>query len=151
MHLNTEETDIIVRGCGPTGAMLAGYLGTMNVRCIVLEREGEIVTDPRGIALDEDGIRLVQGLGFSLGDHHDLTKGAVMVMDYGTSEGGTGHVGFICHKQPGLEKYLRKKLAETKAVDFRPQSTIVGISEDDDHVYVEYKDKNGEIRGRRRW
>lgn len=30
---------------------------------IVLEKELEITQDPRGIALDEDGIRFLQGLG----------------------------------------------------------------------------------------
>lgn len=43
--------------------MLSAYLGRAGIRNIVLEKEAGITTDPRGIALDEDGIRLVQGLG----------------------------------------------------------------------------------------
>ena len=43
--------------------MLSGYLDSMAVRNIVLEREAEITTDPRGIVLDDDGIRYLQGLG----------------------------------------------------------------------------------------
>lgn len=58
-----ETTDVVICGCGPTGAMLSAYLGQMNVPNIVLEKGTEITTDPRGIALDEDGIRLLQGLG----------------------------------------------------------------------------------------
>lgn len=58
-----ETTDVLICGCGPTGAMLSGYLGQLQVNNIVLEKEASITTDPRGIALDEDGIRLVQGLG----------------------------------------------------------------------------------------
>lgn len=58
-----ETTDVTVIGCGPTGAMLSAYLGRMSVRNIVLERDAEISTDPRGIALDEDGVRLMQGVG----------------------------------------------------------------------------------------
>jgi len=61
--LNCESTDVVICGCGPTGAMLSAYLGQMNIRNIVLERGKDITTDPRGIALDEDGIRLLQGLG----------------------------------------------------------------------------------------
>ena len=56
-------TDVIICGCGPTGAMLSGYLGRLSVKNIVLEKELDITQDPRGIALDEDGIRYVQGLG----------------------------------------------------------------------------------------
>jgi 2-polyprenyl-6-methoxyphenol hydroxylase-like FAD-dependent oxidoreductase len=58
-----ETTDVVICGCGPTGALLSAYLGRMGVRNIVLEKESGITTDPRGIALDEDGIRLIQGIG----------------------------------------------------------------------------------------
>lgn len=58
-----ETTDILICGCGPTGAMLSGYLNRLSVFNIVLEKEVQITTDPRGIALDDDGIRYMQGLG----------------------------------------------------------------------------------------
>jgi 2-polyprenyl-6-methoxyphenol hydroxylase-like FAD-dependent oxidoreductase len=58
-----ETTDVLICGCGPTGAMLSAYLGRMSVPNVVLEKEPSITTDPRGIALDEEGIRLVQGVG----------------------------------------------------------------------------------------
>ena len=58
-----ETTEVIICGCGPTGALLSAYLGRDSVRNVVLDREPEITTDPRGIVLDEDGIRLFQGLG----------------------------------------------------------------------------------------
>jgi 2-polyprenyl-6-methoxyphenol hydroxylase-like FAD-dependent oxidoreductase len=61
--METATTDVIICGCGPTGAMLSGYLGRLSVQNIVLEKELDITQDPRGIALDEDGIRYVQGLG----------------------------------------------------------------------------------------
>jgi 2-polyprenyl-6-methoxyphenol hydroxylase-like FAD-dependent oxidoreductase len=52
-----DECDVIICGCGPTGAMLAGHLGRFGVNTVVLEKELEIVEDPRGIVLDEEGIR----------------------------------------------------------------------------------------------
>jgi 2-polyprenyl-6-methoxyphenol hydroxylase-like FAD-dependent oxidoreductase len=57
-----ETTDVLICGCGPTGAMLSGFLGRMNVPNIVLEKESGITTDPRGASLDDDGIRLLQAL-----------------------------------------------------------------------------------------
>ena len=54
---------MIICGCGPTGALLSAYLGQHSVRNIVLEREPEVTQDPRGITLDEDGIRYLQGVG----------------------------------------------------------------------------------------
>lgn len=58
-----ETTDVIICGCGPTGALLSVYLGQMSIPNVVLEKEADVTTDPRGIALDEDGIRLLQGAG----------------------------------------------------------------------------------------
>lgn len=58
-----EETDVIISGCGPTGAMLSTLLGRYHVPNVVLEREPTITQDPRGIALDEDGIRHLQACG----------------------------------------------------------------------------------------
>jgi 2-polyprenyl-6-methoxyphenol hydroxylase-like FAD-dependent oxidoreductase len=58
-----EHFDVIICGCGPTGAVLSANLSRLGVKNLVIEREEAITTDPRGIALDEDGIRIVQGVG----------------------------------------------------------------------------------------
>lgn len=58
-----DSTEVVICGGGPTGMMLSALLGQMGVPNILLEREPNIVTDPRGIALDEDGIRCVQAIG----------------------------------------------------------------------------------------
>lgn len=67
-----ETTDVVICGCGPTGAMLSAYLGQMSIKNVVLEREADITTDPRGIALDEDGIRFLQGLGIYDGIYTEI-------------------------------------------------------------------------------
>src|ERR1700743_1758353 len=69
-----ETTDVIICGCGPTGALLSSLLGRLAVKNVVLEREKEIATDPRGIALDEDGIRLLQELGFYGKIHTEIAQ-----------------------------------------------------------------------------
>ncbi|KAK5995929.1 3-(3-hydroxy-phenyl)propionate/3-hydroxycinnamic acid hydroxylase-like protein [Cladobotryum mycophilum] len=149
-----ETTDVVICGCGPTGAMLSGYLGRMSVSNIVLEKEPTVTTDPRGIALDEEGLRLVQGLGvyehvfrdiasFCGGRHYDLSTKPFMFMNYESTEGGTGHVGFICHKQPILEGYLRETMASLPHCELRSGSTVVRVSEDEEWVYCHYVDAEG--------
>ena len=61
--MEVETADVVVCGCGPTGAMLSVLLAKHGVRNIVLEQEESVNTDPRGIALDEDGIRCLQACG----------------------------------------------------------------------------------------
>lgn len=58
-----EQTQVVICGGGPTGAILSALLGHLRVPNIVLEREHGITTDPRGIALDEDGVRSLQAIG----------------------------------------------------------------------------------------
>ena len=58
-----ETTDVLIVGCGPTGALLTALLGQFGVQNIVLEKEPDITEDPRGISLDEDGIRSLQEVG----------------------------------------------------------------------------------------
>ena len=61
--MSIETSEVVIVGCGPTGAVLSANLSRQGVRTVVLEREPTIPTDPRGIALDEEGIRTLQGLG----------------------------------------------------------------------------------------
>lgn len=58
-----ETTDVVIVGCGPTGALLSALLGDFGIKNIVLEKQPDITDDPRGITLDEDAIRLLQALG----------------------------------------------------------------------------------------
>lgn len=83
---------------------------------------------------------------FVTGSTGDLYKKPLIQMDYSTTEGGTGHVGFICHKQPAMEKAIRDKLEQTPLSQLRPGSTLVSINETKDSVFVEYSTADGEIR-----
>ncbi|KAH0592480.1 hypothetical protein MHUMG1_09751 [Metarhizium humberi] len=159
----TETTDVLICGCGPTGAMLSVLLGQHAVQNVVLERENEVNTDPRGIALDEDGIRCLQACGiydkvftsigqcmgtfmFVGGEHSELQTKPFMVMDYNTTEGGTGHPGFLCHKQPAVEKHLRARIGALSSSDLRLGCVVTAISEDTDWAYITYTDAAGRER-----
>ncbi|KAI9048859.1 hypothetical protein LZ554_006716 [Drepanopeziza brunnea f. sp. 'monogermtubi'] len=89
-----ETTDVVIVGCGPTGALLTALLGRFGVRNIVLEREAGVTNDPRGITLDEDGLRLLQEVGlydkiysemgslYFVFDSNLLTTGTVLSIDF---------------------------------------------------------------------
>lgn len=156
-----ETTNVIICGCGPTGALLSAYLGQMLVPNVVLEKEKEIVTDPRGIALDEDGIRLLQGLGLydkvhteigeSIGWAHftsgkrGLDTKPFMRMNLDRT-GPSGHVGAISHKQPVLERNIREAGSRFPSSRLRLGSTITAIEEDDQGVLATYRSDDGRAR-----
>lgn len=67
------------------------------------------------------------------------------------SAGNTGHIGLLGHKQPTLEKHLRLAMTSTEYSIFRPGCTLTCISENEDWVYVTYRDPSGaekQVRGR---
>ena len=70
----TDTFDVIICGCGPTGALLSANLSRLRVNHVILERDPDITTDPRGIALDEDGIRIAQGVGIYEALFQDVGK-----------------------------------------------------------------------------
>lgn len=155
-----ETTGVVICGAGPTGALLSALLGRMDVPNILLEREEEIATDPRGIALDEEAIRLIQSIGkyhrvhkeialcqdlrcLNTGQQRDLHKQPFLRFDLTSSDGGTGHVGIAFHKQPELESAIRESISEASASELRSSCRLVGITEDAESVNVDYVDRNG--------
>src|SRR5580693_4468433 len=59
------QFDICIIGCGPVGAALANLLGMSGLRVVVLEREPSVYHLPRAVALDGEGMRLVQTMGLA--------------------------------------------------------------------------------------
>lgn len=59
------------------------------------------------------------------------------------SEGNTGHIGVIAHKQPVLEKNLRSAVEESNFCELRSSCTLTAISEDEQWVYATYTDASG--------
>lgn len=88
----------------------------------------------------------MQRFNFVSGTGSDLYKKPLTAIDYNTSEGGTGHVGFICHKQPALERAIRDVIATNEFSELRTRSTILAIEEDANHVYVQYSDADRHTR-----
>src|SRR5580704_13042106 len=57
--------DVCIVGYGPVGAALANLLGMGGLRVVVLEREPAIYHLPRAVALDGEGMRLIQTMGLA--------------------------------------------------------------------------------------
>ena len=70
-----NTVDVVICGCGPTGALLSALLCRLRVRHIIIEKEVQITTDPRGIVLDEDGIRIAQAVGIYRQLFEDVGQG----------------------------------------------------------------------------
>ncbi|KAK5988570.1 3-(3-hydroxy-phenyl)propionate/3-hydroxycinnamic acid hydroxylase-like protein [Cladobotryum mycophilum] len=58
-----EETQVVIVGAGPAGLCLGLTLAKLRVKSVILEKETEITTDPRGVYLTGDAVRILHDLG----------------------------------------------------------------------------------------
>jgi 3-(3-hydroxy-phenyl)propionate hydroxylase len=57
------DVDIVVVGGGPVGLTLANILGLQGVRTLVVDERDALIDYPRGVGLDDEGLRAFQAIG----------------------------------------------------------------------------------------
>jgi len=60
--MNEVECDVVIVGAGPVGLTLALQLEQVGVHVLVLERNQEIMTEPRAVGIDGESLRTWQAL-----------------------------------------------------------------------------------------
>ena len=80
------------------------------------------------------------------GTESDLMKSPFLGFDLMSSDGGSGHVGFIFHKQPELERAVRDAISTTPCSDLRPKSLLVSVAQEGSTVKADYIDRQGLTR-----
>ncbi|WDZ87749.1 rifampin monooxygenase [Micromonospora cathayae] len=136
--------DVIIAGCGPTGAMLAAELRLHDVRVLVLERETEPVSFVRIVGLHIRSIELMAMRGLlerilergrrrpAGGFFAAIDKPAPQNLD-------TAHAYLLGIPQPVLVHLLEEHAIELGA-QVRHGRTVAGLDQDDDGVTVELAD-----------
>ena len=143
--------DVVVIGCGLTGAAVANLLGQRNLRTLVLERDAEVYYSPRAIVLDDEVLRILQAMDFGerLGDltapleNARYVNGAGRVLfDIPLTEQVTtsGHPFVSAFYQPELEMVLRAKLENYPTVTMRLRQEVLGIVQDAEAVELTVRD-----------
>src|ERR1700689_1333669 len=143
------QFDVCILGYGPVGAALANLLGMSGLRVVVLEREPSVYHLPRAVALDGEGMRLVQTMGLaeqllpllsvSRNISHVSADGKLLLL---ISRGGIGLEGWhnaYRFYQPEFEAVLRNGIARFASVDLRLRCDAFALDEFGDHVRVRYE------------
>ena len=153
---SATEFDVCIVGYGPVGSALANLLGMNGLRVVVLEREPSVYHLPRAVALDGEGMRLVQTmslaeqllplLSVSRNIRHVSADGKLLLL---ISRGGIGPEGWnnaYRFYQPEFETVLRTGVARFASVDVRPRCEAFALDEFGDHVRVRYENlSSGEL------
>lgn len=141
-----EAFDVIIAGCGPTGAMLAAELRLHDVRVLVLEKETEPKSFTRIVGLHVRSIELMamRGLLDRVLEHGRKrpAAGFFAAIDKPAPKGlDSAHAYLLGIPQPVLERLLEEHASELGA-QVRHGCAVVGFEQDDEGVTVDLD--NGE-------
>jgi 2-polyprenyl-6-methoxyphenol hydroxylase-like FAD-dependent oxidoreductase len=136
--------DVIIAGCGPTGAMLAAELRLHDVRVLVVERETEPVSFVRIVGLHIRSIELMAMRGLLervLQRARQRPAGSYFAaIDKPAPEGlDSAHAYLLGIPQPVIVQLLEEH-AIALGAQVRRGSPVAGFAQDDDGVTVELAD-----------
>jgi 3-(3-hydroxy-phenyl)propionate hydroxylase len=157
------ETDAIIVGLGPTGAVLANLLGLRGFDVICIERDTDIYYAPKAVHFDDEIMRVFQAAGLSeeIKRTSEPFREMAFVLkpggkqawrtEVGTQDGRYGHAGAWWFHQPTLERHLREGLKRFPHVRVLLGLAVTAIAQDDSGVTVTAEGDGGRcttVRGR---
>jgi 2-polyprenyl-6-methoxyphenol hydroxylase-like FAD-dependent oxidoreductase len=133
--------DVVIAGCGPTGAMLAAELRLHNVQVLVLEQETEPVSAARIVSLHVRSLEVLamRGLLERIREHgRRRPLGGVFA---GIHKADPAGLDLAYSYQLGIKQPVLERLLEGHAVGLGAQvrrgCRVVGFEQDDQAVSVE--------------
>ncbi|MFI5958080.1 FAD-dependent monooxygenase [Cryptosporangium sp. NPDC051539] len=136
--------DVVIAGCGPTGAMLAAELRLHDVRVLVLEKETEPTSFVRIVGLHIRSIELLamRGLLERVSEHARKrpAAGFFAAIPKPVPEGLDSEYAYLLGiPQPVVERLLGEH-AIALGAEVRRGCAVAGFTQDDDGVTVELTD-----------
>jgi 2-polyprenyl-6-methoxyphenol hydroxylase-like FAD-dependent oxidoreductase len=143
-HRAPLSFDVIIAGCGPTGAMLAAELRLHDVRVLVLEKETEPVPFVRATGLHIRSIELMAMRGlldrFLARGRQRPAGGIFAAITKPAPEGlDSAHAYVLGIPQPVIDQLLEEHAVELGA-QVRRGCPVAGFEQDDEGVTVELAD-----------
>lgn len=143
--------DVVVIGCGLTGATVANLLGRYQLRTLIVERDLALFPAPRAIVFDDEIFRIMQavGIGAQLADltapleqARYINGAGRVLLDIPLKETVTvsGHPFVSAFYQPELEGLLRATLDRHPTVTLRMGQEVQSIAQDADAAHLTVRD-----------
>ncbi|MGC0380382.1 rifampin monooxygenase [Streptomyces sp. SAI-129] len=139
-----RDFDVIIAGCGPTGAMLAAELRLHDVRVLVLEKDTEPVSFVRIVALHMRSIELMAMRGLLdrlLGHGRRRPVGGLFAAIPSPAPAGLDSAyGYLLGIPQPVVVRLLEEHAVAQGARVRRGAAVAGFEQDDEGVTVELAD-----------
>jgi 3-(3-hydroxy-phenyl)propionate hydroxylase len=152
------NVDVVIVGCGPTGATLSLLLAQFGVSTLILEREKSIYPLPRAVHFDDQIMRIFQTLGIAdtlekVARYNPgmrfVDPGGKLLLDWprpaGVSENGW-YSSYRFH-QPDLEAILRDQIQLRDLTQLKTQVDVTKVEQNAEHVNVMFKNRQTGVPG----
>ncbi|KAL3466165.1 hypothetical protein BJX64DRAFT_284744 [Aspergillus heterothallicus] len=145
------DTDVVIVGGGPSGLVLGLFLAQYQVKSIILEKERDVTTDPRGVVLTGDALRSLTKLGLgkrmawigqelgSLNFHKStILNDPFLTIPLKTDILEHALPTTILQSQPRLELSLRDLIKTSEFCTLQSSCEVVDRGDDAEGVTVHY-------------
>ena len=147
--MQIKKTDVVIVGGGPNGITLANYMGLYGIDTIVLESSNEILPYPRAVGMDDEAMRVLQGVGLAEIASRDMIRNVplcyynargVCFAEVKPSAAKFGWPMRNIFMQQLTEVTLRDGLKRYPCIDVRLGHSMESINQDDLKVSLKVMD-----------
>ena len=138
-----QEVDVVIIGGGPVGLTMANLLGSYGINAILLEKNRLTSELPRAIILDDEYMRLLDGLGLAdplqghlvqpVGIDFFSPLGFTLISTPGVVT-ANGFASRSCMAQPMFEKVLLDGIRRSETVKMSFSTQVLDFKQLDDIV-----------------
>lgn len=152
--MKQEKTQVVIVGGGPNGITAAHYMGLYGIDCIVLELADGVLPYPRAVGMDDEALRVLQGIGIAELAARDMICN--VPLRYYNARGvcfaevkpSTANYGWPMRNifmQQLLETTLREQLGKYASVELRQGHEMLDLEQDAEGVTLQVRDAQGEL------
>jgi len=153
--VSANSADVIIVGCGPTGATLGLLLEQCGISSLILEREHALYPLPRAVHFDDHIMRVFQTLGiaeeldavtrYNPGMRFvDPQNNLLLDWPRPPGIGENGWYSSYRFHQPDLEKILRDKISSCKLIELKTGVSVTKVEQASGYATVYGQSEQGE-------
>ncbi|CAA0093098.1 3-(3-hydroxy-phenyl)propionate/3-hydroxycinnamic acid hydroxylase [Zhongshania aliphaticivorans] len=144
-----NKYDVLIVGCGPSGAILANLLNAKGHKVAIFDRDKDIFHAPRAMMMDMESCRIVNGMGLyhrlmekdAVPFHHHRFVSGKKKMLMEISSLGDPEQGYepVMFHQPALEAMLREEFKKGPGVDAFLGYEVLSVDGEGQHASLQAK------------